>query len=202
MYITLEKAKEYLGTTDLTDAQIEFMIGNASTFMNTHVGYQLGYKPTDDARDLMFSGDDWNFVGFGNHWCIDFDSVEVDGVDISDSVIKMPMNSNFVHGIMRKGSNFPNGIGNITVKGAKIGAYTVSFGQDEHTLPDELTHACGLILKSMVKRADPDNEDVQGAISSERTSQYTIQYGTKKDLTDDETNAMNIIGKYVQFAIA
>lgn len=202
MYTTAQNVKEYVGDCSLTKKQIEAQIKNASLFMDKHVGYKIGYIKDTPLKDLLFSGNDWNYVNFDNTWVSGYTSVEIDGVDVTSEVVSLPLNEDYKHGIMRKSGTFPEGVANISVLGAKVGAYVVAFGETEHLLPDDLTHACTLLTQSFIKKADPDQDETQGDIVAEKTSQYSIQYGTTKNATELETEAIKIINNYTQFAIA
>ena len=144
MYTTVSKINSLITTTLPVVDYIEMV----SRRIDSILGYRLGYiAGVDTPKDLYFDGSGTNSLILGMFILPDFGDVENDGTTVS--VIKYPLNKDYVSYL--KGG-FIKGDANTVIKNAKIGRYTVDFGNVGHNLPSDIEQACiALTVASLQK---------------------------------------------------
>lgn len=203
MYTTKDKVKEFKTLTDkISDPLLDILIKNTSKAMDNYVGYKIA-TPNDVAgEDYLFDGSGTDYIDLVGMRFKDFETITLDDVDITSDALPFPLNSDYISGFDRKRGVFTAGKGNVTLTNAKIGAYTIDFDMPEHNLPEDIEMACTLLVSALCDKYIAEGQE-KGAVTSEKTSQYSVNYA---DLSAGGNTLVNqaweMLSDYKTFGIA
>ena len=205
MYTTDEKVKDFNNVpSDVGTTEIKQHIKIVSAFMDKEVGYKIASLKDDPTRTLYFDGSGTDVVDLGSKWINQFTAIMEDGVDITEQVLAYPMNESYKNQLVMKIGNFCETPGGISITEARVGAYHVDWKEPEHTLPEDLQHACNVLVGSIIRLKKAGGQQAAGKITSEKTSQYAITFGegVAGEMGADEVSAMQTLALYRDHFIA
>jgi len=205
MYTTDEKVKDFADVPDGTSStQLKQYIRIVSGYMDKAVGYRIGFCKDDTERTLTFDGSGTDVIDLGKNWVSAFGEVQENGAVITDSVLGYPINEPHTYQLVMKIGNFCEDLGAITLADCKVGAYIVDWKEAEHNLPEELEHACNVLVHSIIRTKANGGMQVAGKVASEKTSQYSITFasGVVGEMGPDEVSAMQTLAFYKDHFIA
>jgi hypothetical protein len=202
MYTTDEKVKDFY-SNELNSTEIKQIIKSISDYMDKLVGYKLASKKSSDLVDIYFDGSGTKYVDFGSTWISEFDKVFENDIDITDNVLAYPLNKPFKNYIAKRVGTFGKDIGSIKLSDARIGAFTIDWNGDDHSFPHDLELACKTLVVSVIKFKENKGVRVAGDVTQEKTSQYSISYGSVNgEKSGDVIEAIDIINRYKDFFLA
>lgn len=205
MYSTDEKVKDFMTVPDtIASTEIKQYIKAVSKFMDNEVGYKLGWVTGDGVKVLTFDGSGTDVIDFGKYWLNSMGIIEQDGTDITAEVLAYPMNEDYKHQIVMKSGVFCDTPGGISIADAQVGAYVVDWKESAHTFPDDLAHACTILVCSIIRLKLAGGVQSAGKVSSEKTSAYAITFsdGIAGEQGPDEVTALSTIAFYKDHFIA
>lgn len=204
MYTTDENLRDFYSVDEnVKTTELKQYIKAVSAFMDKEAGYKIAHDIDATGVDVFFDGSCERHLDFGDTWITSFAKVYENDIEITDDVVAYPLNESYINYLQKKGSNFAEGYGNIKLTEAKIGAFTLDWRGDGHTLPYDLELACKTLVVSILKYKENGGERKAGNITQEKTSQYTISYGgVTGENSSDVVEAMRTIHNYKNFFIA
>jgi hypothetical protein len=205
MYTTDEKVKDFGDVpSDTGSTEIKQYIKTVSRFMDKEVGYKIGWLEADGTRTLRYDATGTDAVDLGSNPVCGYSEIRENDIDITSDILAYPLNEDYTNQIVYNGQNFCNEPGAVTITDAKRGAYVVDWKEPDHTLPEDLEHACTVLVYSIIKLKKNGGNQVSGKISSEKTSQYAVTFapGVEGELGADEISAMKILENYKDHFVA
>lgn len=172
MYTQSSKISSVITTT----YDIDIYIKAVSTFIDRHVGYKLAVQPTGVTKDLFFDGSGTDTLVL-NKYVRKASNLSVweNGVERTD-VYKYPLNEDYFD-LLQFDRNLRAGNANIEVKNCLLGRYLENWGQNDHSIPEDITLACTELVIAMIKKQMAiDSENGTGSIKSETIGAYSVTY--------------------------
>lgn len=210
-YTTLEKVKNIVPDTTLTDDQINEYIEFVSGYMDTFVGYALARDYSDAPQDMVVDGSGTNTLIL-NQPINALGSVEtifgVSSVLPADYIVSYPLNEPYTTHIGIRIGKFQAGMGNYVLKDVRKGRYTIDFvTSSNHTLPADLVQVATNLSAEIVKNNAIQSSANTGVVASETTGSYSVSYvAPTKELVESilssTPNVQTILKSYKQISIS